>query len=117
MTWLKVQNQENLKNEILKSLNKYQQVYDDLTKSMNDREHGADDRRARCELLQSQINELKEEMNQYAQRKEEMRRNIAKDEESRNERNRQLLKVVKKIELKEKNIGQLESDMSESSEA
>lgn len=84
---------------------------------MNNRQQGETGRKARCELLTAQINELKEEMQGDLGLKEQMRKKISKDEEVRNEANRQLLKINKRLENNQKNIRQLEHDMCESSES
>lgn len=117
LAWLKVENEENLLKDITDTLSKYQNVYDELMESMNNRQQNEGNRAARCELLTEQMNELKKEMNADEAQKEQMRKNISKDEEARNEVNRNLQKINKKSENFLKNIGQLEKDMSESSES
>lgn len=74
-------------------------------------------RAARCGLLIEQINELKMVMNSEQAQKEQMRRNLSNDEESRNEINRNLQKMNKKLGNILKDIAQLENAMSESSES
>lgn len=117
LAWLKVQNEENLHAEIMDTLNQYQLIYDELMEKMNGRQEDEHGRKARCELLTAQINELKEEMKGDLGLKEQMRKKISKDEEARNETNRQLMKIDKRLENNQKNISQLERDMAESTES
>ncbi|XP_037041026.1 structural maintenance of chromosomes protein 6 isoform X2 [Bradysia coprophila] len=117
LVWLKVENEEKLQAEITETLNKYQKVYDNLMEAINNRQTGDSNRAARCELLGQQINELKREMGIDTAQKDQMRRAIAREEESRNEVARNLQKIQKKLETILKNIKQLENDMSESSES
>ncbi len=117
MAWLKVQNEENLQQEIVDTLGKYQKIYDDLMNSMNNRQKNDENRAARCELLTEQMNELRKEKDIEAAQQDQMRRNISKDEESRNGIDRNLQKIQKKLDTVLKNIKELEDDMSESSES
>lgn len=98
-------------------LNKFQQIYDDLNKSMMDRNNNENGRQARCDLLTSQINQLKEEMKKDVEQKNQLRNDFSKDEEAINEKKRHLSKIIKKIDTNVKNTKQLEHDMSESSES
>lgn len=117
LAWLKVQNEEILQEEIKGTLNQFQDIYDDLLNKMNNRQLDEHGRKARCDLLTAQINELKEEMKVDMELKEQMRKKISKDEEARNETNRQQLKILKKLENNQKNIRQLEIDMADTSES
>lgn len=117
LAWLKVQNEENLQQEIVDTLGKYQKIYDDLMNSMNNRQKNDENRAARCELLTEQMNELRKEKDIEAAQQDQMRRNISKDEESRNGIDRNLQKIQKKLDTVLKNIKELEDDMSESSES
>lgn len=116
LAWLKVQNEENLLDDITETLNKYQRIYDDLIESMNKRQNDESGRKGRCDLLTAQINELKGEVQVDVQHKEQMRKIISKDEEARNAVNRELQKVAKQLATHDQNIRQMENDMSETSE-
>lgn len=117
LAWLKVENEEKLQKEILDTKSKFQTICDDLIASMDNRQKAEENRTLRCELLKGQIDELKKEMSAEQAQKEQMRQYISKDDEAKNEVNRTLQKLNKKLETVLKNIQQLEDDMSESSES
>lgn len=112
-----MENEENLHAEIMDTLNKYQKVYDTLMASLQNRRNGDGNREARCELLNTQIDELKKEAGVSTAQRQKMRQDIGKDEEAKNQIQRELQKIVKKFENNENNIKQLQNDMSESGEA
>lgn len=117
MAWLYVQRQEHLQKDIEDTLTKYQDIHDKLDESIKNRRKSVNDRAARCQLLIEQINKMKDEMKIDAAQMDQMRQNISKDEEVRNEINRRLQKIQRKTDILVKNIAQLENDMAESSES
>lgn len=112
LAWLKVENEENLHAEITETLDKFQKVHDDLVAALNNRQQGDTNRAARCQLLNEQINDLKKEMANDTAQKQQMRRDIAKDEDSRDGIARNVQKIVRKLEICLKNIKELENDMA-----
>lgn len=113
LSWLKVENEENLHKEISKTLNDYQRIYDDIIKKLNETQNMDGSSRSKCDRLTQEINQLKIDMQGDEQRKDQIRRNVSKSEEAVNETNRQLKRIDAKVERVMKNIQQLEKDMSE----
>ncbi|KAJ6634725.1 Structural maintenance of chromosomes protein 6 [Pseudolycoriella hygida] len=117
LAWLKVENEESLHKDIMETLTKFQKIYDDLMDTINNRSRREADRSARCQLLNEQIDELKNEVVVHEAKKDEILREISQCQESKNEVFRKYRKMQCKTEGIRKNIQQLESDMAESSES